>query len=96
MGGTPSNENPHGTHEISLALLGPRVERALLRVRCGQREHLTGLVQTELVYLIYSYMEVSINGGTPKWMVFVREKPYFRKPPHTLHHCCRLVLYMMA
>ena len=43
-----------------------------------------------LLPTIYNYMGGSINGGTPKWMVYFLENPiqmddlgyaYFRKPP---------------
>ena len=44
------------------------------------------------IYIIYIYMEVSINCGTPKWLVHEGKPhlemdddwgyPYFRKPPY--------------
>ena len=78
------------------------VEATRMSSRCFVQAPMTTCI-LHLSFMVYSHMGVSINGGTPKWMVYILmdnrtiplkwmiwRYPYFRIPPHVHDtRCCQ-------
>jgi hypothetical protein len=93
--------------EVAMAVHGSTIQ---LRMLTGWICFFGDLVVWECIFAMllpqYSNMEVSINGGTPKWMVYNWKSyehwwfggtPHFRKPPYThSQHLYRLAMLLQA